>query len=177
MITMRVFRVVEKDNVPIGGIAIFCPRIPINKSAIENGETERICCAPSIYDCIISAEKVFCIDSNTQVLNLSVYSANVNVSELYQPMISDVPDAWHTNELWILNEYPFEKIGDATLTKQFDIANTSYARHMFCMDGEEPIVDRICATNIYGNERCFSFIDACPDNFSKALEYVERTSV
>ena len=103
-----------------------------------------------------------------------VYYTIVNVEDVYEPTIAQVPDVWLSGELWLTESTLFVKEYNAKIRRHMNLPNCAYSRYSFVREGSDEVVDRIQATHIYGDQDSFSFIDLNPDTCLEALEYAEQ---
>lgn len=135
------------------------PKVPDSICGGEDPVTPRICCAMSIRDCLVSLEAAYGIVDKENVL-YNVYEADVPVESIYQPSVDEVPDVWFTNELWIVESQQFNLVGTFRFRKQMRIDNSAYSRYSFHRVGVPEVIDRIFASNVYGDDpMSFSFIE------------------
>lgn len=171
MTRLKVYRIITND---IGDVVVFEPSIPINFAKNEDTSTPRIPCARTIYQCIMSAELTKLITVDDPVLDVCVYSTIVNVENIYEPTIAQVPDVWLSGELWLTESTLFVKEYNAKIRRHMNLPNCAYSRYSFVREGSDEVVDRIQAAHIYGDKDSFSFIDLNPDRCLEALEYAEQ---
>lgn len=119
---MRVYHISQKS---LGGSIILKPGIPeCAVKSLEDLEIKRICVAPTILGCLRALElpgsdyKTKYDDGETK--QLFCYFADVDVGDLYQPTINQVPDACLTGELWILKPYEFKLLTVFEMIKSTD---------------------------------------------------------
>lgn len=167
---MKVYHISRKD---LGDCIVLIPRVPAYRAHGENSTIPRICCSQSIYNCLIAMEAAADLDDKN-VTNLYVYCAYVDPLIIYQPESDEVPDAFYTNELWILQPQHFCKECNATLKIHMNIPNSPYSRYMFTRDGCEDVLDRITSTPVYGTLESFSYIDLNVDRIPQAIQYAEQ---
>lgn len=85
-----------------------------------------------------------------------LYSAEVSAN-LIQPTEDQVPDSWHTGELWITTDTEFVLERTYEFNKQFDLPVFPYSRYSMTALNDI-IIDKVCADTIYGDIENFSFI-------------------
>ena len=166
---MKLYHISRQD---LGESVILTPKIPKHKAFGENNSLPRICCAPSVYNCLISIEAAADIENNA--INLYVYSTEANSSMVYYPEPDEVPDVFYTNEVWLLGECEFYKEYNATLNIHMNIPNSPYSRYVFTREGCEDVLDRIGAMPVYGDLGSFSYIDFNAHRLPQAIQYAEQ---
>lgn len=157
---------VSREN--LGNVILIDPRIPESRAASEDGTVPRICCAMTLPACIQSMELSHEITDDKPEIETWVYTSFVPNEYILTPTDSQVPDRWFTGEMWVVKPWTFHQIGRFVLRKHMDIGDTVYSRYSFRYEHEDEVVDRICATAIYGDVESFSFIELDP-NKVKAL--------
>lgn len=167
---MKVYHISRKD---LGDSIVLIPRIPTHRAHGENSTIPRICCTPSIYNCLIAMEATADLNDK-DITNLYVYCADVDPLIICQPELDEVPDAFYTNELWILQQQRFYKECNATLKIHMNIPSSPYSRYMFTRDGCEDVLDRITSMPVYGTLGSFSYIDLNADRIPQAIQYAEQ---
>ena len=168
---MKLYHISRKD---LGGYVVLEPSIPTHKAFGENTTIPRICCAPSIYNCLIAMEAAADIDDVNNSSNLYVYYAEVDPTAIYRPEVDEVPDVFYTNEVWLLCPHIFCKECNATLKIHMNIPNSPYSRYMYTREGCEDVIDRITSMPVYGNLRSFSYIDLNTNRIPQAIQYAEQ---
>lgn len=87
------------------------PKVP-NKAVYENTVTKRICCAPSIGNCLTALQA-----SKDEVYE--VYELDLTDKfNIYKPSIKDVFDVKDTNERWIMSKCPVKYCGLIKVSKE-----------------------------------------------------------
>lgn len=167
---MKLYHISRED---LGDIVTLNPKIPINRCSRENNTIPRVCCAASIYDCLISSEASANV-TEKDPLNLFVYCTEVDASDIYIPVEEDVPDAFYTNEIWLMDSYTFIKECNATLRMHMNIPNSPYSRYAFTKNGCEEVIDRIASMPVYGTSDSFSYIDLNANRIPEAIKYAEQ---
>lgn len=167
---MRLYHISRKD---LGDSTVFEPKIPKYRAFGEDTTLPRICCAPSIYNCLVSMEASADV-SVDKPLNLYVYCIDIDSSMVYFPESDQVPDVFYTNEAWLLGPYTFYKECNATLKIHMNIPNSPYSRYVFTREGCEDVLDRITSMPVYGNLGSFSYIDLNAHRIPQAILYAEQ---
>lgn len=168
---MKVYRIMLNPNfingdVPDERIKI-SPYIPKNALPNEDKIIKRIPCCPTIIGCIESLglpdiydhmvlDKKFVPGKDSSFL-VYLYSAEVSADNLIQPTEDQVPDSWHTGELWIATDTEFILERTYEFKKQFDLPVFPYSRYSMTTLNDV-IIDRVAADIIYGDMENFSFI-------------------
>lgn len=189
--------------VPVNGYGLQLhekPRIPDNAALSEDQHTPRIPVCLTIPGAIEAAELVYSIDlfdkaymahmhnwvelhphenrfpfkeSRDYGFDFDVICALVPGSKLYQPTSYEVPDAWKTGEMWLLEPTDFVHYGRYHIRRHMEIGG-AYARYAVTEKEPDPakhgifkedydeVVDRQIGTAIYGEENAFSFITMDP---------------
>ena len=177
--TIKVYRVELEDK---GGIITLNPYIPYGACPYEDKVTPRIPCALTILGCLRSLQ----IPSNPMVnkedLNhggakLYLYEADIEARYIYRPTDNEVPDAYYTGELWIMNtqDVDFYKVRSYNIRKQLELPNCAYTRYI--VNEEEQISevpDFVATTVIYGDSMSFSYIEFDPERAEEAMKYAEE---
>lgn len=108
---IKVFRIEEEFK---GDSYSLSPRVPTN---IQNGEdsiTPRICVCPTVFGCLDASQMCIPLSKKVSFEDIYLYSAELDTEKdsIYQPNENEVPDAFKTGELWVLNdvEFKLEKI-------------------------------------------------------------------
>ena len=102
------------------------PKIPKSIMKIEDSITPRICVSSSLNGYLSS------IDGLCNYDKLYVYETNV--SDIYQPTESQVPDAFLTGELWILEKCKFNIIGSVIIRGYCGLAIGSMENNQYIYD-------------------------------------------
>ena len=110
---LKVYRLEEEYK---GDSFTLSPRIPTNIQHGEDQTTKRICVCPTIIGCIKATQMCFPLEFKAGFIPIHLYSAiiDTDICNVYQPL-KEVPDAFITGELWLLNETKF------TLERIYDI--------------------------------------------------------
>ena len=69
---MKVYHISRKD---LGDSIVLIPRVPAHRAHGENSTIPRICCTPSIYNCLIAMEATADLNDK-DITNLYVYYAD-----------------------------------------------------------------------------------------------------
>ena len=167
---MRLYHITRRD---FGDSTVFKPVVPKYKAFGENTTLPRVCCAPSIYNCLVSMEASADVHTNYP-LNLYVYYTDIDSSMVYFPEPNEVPDVFYTNEVWLLGPCKFYKECNATLNIHMNIPNSPYSRYVFTREGCEDVLDRIGSMPVYGDLGSFSYIDFNAHRLPQAIQYAEQ---
>lgn len=162
----------------MGNATIIHPSIPKHPAKGEDTITPRVCVAPTIPQCIKALELTSFITKDAPFIKVYVYFTVIderNSDILYNP--TNVPDRWITGEMWIMTPCLFSKLYAGTIRKQMEIPNTGYSRYTFVRDGYEEVLDRHCATAIYGTKDSFSFIELDNERIDYALQYASENII
>lgn len=162
----------------MGNATVIHPSIPKHPAKGEDIVTHRICVAPTIPQCIKALELTSFITKDTPSIKVYIYFTVIderNSDILYNP--TNVPDRWITGEMWIMTPCLFSKLYAGTIRKQMEIPNTGYSRYTFVRDGYEEVLDRHCATAIYGTKDSFSFIELDNERIDYALQYASENII
>lgn len=110
---LKVYRLEEEYK---GDSFTLSPRIPTNIQHGEDQTIKRICVCPTIIGCIKATQMCFPLEFKAGFIPIHLYSATIDtdICNVYQPL-KEVPDAFMTGELWLLNETKF------TLERIYDI--------------------------------------------------------
>lgn len=86
---------------------------------------------------------------NTCGTKIYLYEADIEIGNIYRPTENDVPDAFYTGELWILDAYDvdFYKVKCYNIRKHMDLPNCTYSRYAVTEEKEDEIID-IRATTV-----------------------------
>lgn len=179
MNTIKVYRIELEDK---GNIVALNPYIPNGACHYEDKITPRIPCATTILGCLRSLQIPSNPGINKEELNHSgakiyLYEADVEARYIYRPTDNEVPDAYYTGELWILNtqDVDFYKVRGYNIRKQLELPNCAYTRYI--VNEEERIsevLDFIATTVVYGDSMSFSYIEFDPDRAEEARNYAEK---
>lgn len=146
------------ETIHRGNLNVLVPKIPDNTIKGEDRETLRVCACPTIYGCLLAAEISYLIEDE---LTIYLYKADIDtdITRVHQPTYDEVPDAWVTGELWILDPVVFKLQGRYSVTPQMEITE-DYMRYACTID--EPEVDEVVNRKrdkvVYGNPDAFSFL-------------------
>ena len=181
---MNLMRLYRFEFVDKGTTFLAEPSIPETVSFIEDSTTPRICVCPHIMGCIQALElpeSVVSFNKEWKSSNLYLYQALIDLDRcrsegIIQPTINQVPDVWKTGEIWILKPTVFNKVGEFTLSKQFDLPNCAYSRYQVVPNIEDAmVIDRVVGPVIYGDlEEGFSFIGFNDLKVKEAREYAKE---
>ena len=85
------------------------PRVPDNfftKNGYEDGETPRVCFAPTIDQCLMA------ISQKCEGIEFYVFTPdNVPKENIYKPTVKEVPDSKITGEIWVTCPVKLKKVG------------------------------------------------------------------
>lgn len=144
----------------LGEDPILQPRVPEFTSMMEDSRTKRICVAPTIYQCLIAIEaSTKLIEEKVNYKRYRVYRAIYDEETVRQPTADEVSDAYSTGELWFIQPTQFHHVGVYDLIKGPRLGDSYYRRYFFTKTDSDPIVDRVCASVVYGDTDAFSYID------------------
>ena len=171
----RLYFVTDKH---LGSSTILEPRIPESTLSMEDQVTPRICVAATIQQCLTAIEASSALE--TEKVDEKIYYVYFTIfddSITKQPTSDEVPDAYSTGELWILEPDAFFLIGAYKLTKGERIGNSCYRRYYFTKAGCDPVVDRVCVSVVYGDIDAFSYIDYDMSLRDSVLEETKNISI
>lgn len=176
MNSILVYKICFEDY---GNTVLLAPRIPDHPAKNENITINRIPVCTTIPSCINSLELTSMITKDNPLLTVYVYASEVPMQYIEDPNKHEikVPDHWKTGELWVMYPWTFFKISEATIRKHMEIPYSAYSRYAFTMKNFNEVVDRICATPIYGEITSFSFIDLDHERIEFTLKYYGENNI
>lgn len=169
MKTMRLFRISYQD---LGPNALLAPAVPHYRLDDEDGETLRICACPTLYQCIMA--KSMYLNSKLwkdNKLNFYVYTADVPVEFIEQPMVSQVEDAWMTGELWVTQSVIWTRMDAYEMTIGKQVSPHAHIYRYFVNPvpidlGNGKVYTEKVDTGYHfaldGNARAFTFTEGSP---------------
>lgn len=176
MNSLLVFKICFED---LGKQVMLSPQIPIHPAKNEDTKINRIPVCTTIPSCINALELTSMITKDNPLLEVYVYASEVPMDYLEMPNKHEikVPDQWKTGELWVMYPWTFIKLGKATIRKHMEIPYSAYSRYCFTIENFDEVVDRICATPIYGEMKSFSFIDLDNERIEFTLNYYGENNI
>lgn len=176
MNSLLVFKICFED---LGQTVILSPQIPLHPAKNEDIIINRIPVCTTIPACINALEIASMITKDNPVLTVYIYASEVPVEYLENPNKNTVkvPDQWKTGEIWVMYPWTFFKVGEATIRKHMEIPYSAYSRYAFTMKDFNEVVDRICATPVYGEITSFSFIDLDNERIEYTLKYYGENNI
>ena len=165
---------IAKEN--LGANPVLTPRIPEFTGGKENETDERICVAPTVFQCLQGLEIAQDLVKDDKPYEVFLYEADVPVKNIIQPSDEDVPDAWKTGEMWVIKPQQFSIVSNCIIRKHMDLPNNCYSRYSFRYANKDEVIDRITGTPIYGESYSFSFIDFNINRIKEALDHIEENS-
>ena len=162
----------------------FIPAVPSKRAVQEDRTMPRVCACLTLPDCLKAMELTFdagiSLDGDT--VPVYVYTARVPVESIHQPDTAQVPDAWMTGELWVMDAVPWTLTRRGYLRRHMDFAakefvtgnEAVFSRYAFTPDGEDEVVDKYRETVLYGDMDGFSFLELNPflTNRQKDIEQI-----
>ena len=176
MNSILVYKICFED---FGNTVFLDPQIPLHPAKNEDNKINRIPVCTTIPNCITALELASMITKDNPILTVYVYATEVPIEYLEHPNKYDVKvqDQWRTGELWVMHPWTFIKIGKATIRKHMEIPWSAYSRYAFTMENFDEVLDRICATPVYGEMTSFSFIDLDHERIEFTLKYYGENNI